>query len=55
MVREALDRERIQVVEMEGCVREAEIVKFEYLARVEQIEGILSNLQIGLDLDPNVL
>jgi hypothetical protein len=28
---------------MEGHIREAEIIKMEYVARVEQIEGILAN------------
>lgn len=46
---EALDRERKRAEEMEGRVREAEIIKMEYVARVEQIEGILANLEVTLD------
>ena len=46
---EALDRERNRAEEMEGRVREAEIIKMEYVARVEQIEGILANLEVTLD------
>jgi hypothetical protein len=34
---------------MEGRIREAEIIKMEYVARVEQIEGILANLEVTLD------
>ena len=55
VIREAVERERRRAEEMEGGMREAETVKVEYLARVEQIEGILSNLQIGLDPDANTL
>jgi hypothetical protein len=46
---EALDSERNRIEEMEGRVREAEIIKMEYVARVEQIEGILANLEVTLD------
>ena len=46
---EALVRERKRAEEMEGRVREAEIIKMEYVARVEQIEGILANLEVTLD------
>ena len=46
---EALDRERKRAEEMEGRVREAEIIKMEYVTRVEQIEGILANLEVTLD------
>ena len=34
---------------MEGRVREADIIEMEYVARVEQIEGILANLEVTLD------
>jgi hypothetical protein len=46
---EALDRERKRADEMEGRVREADIIEMEYVARVEQIEGILANLEVTLD------
>ena len=46
---EALERERNRAEEMEGRVREAKIIKMEYVARVEQIEGILANLEVTLD------
>jgi hypothetical protein len=46
---EAVERERKRAEEMEGRVREAEIIKMEYVARVEQIEGILANLEVTLD------
>ena len=46
---EALDRERKRAEEMEGRVREAEIIKMDYVARVEQIEGILANLEVTLE------
>ena len=48
-IAEALDRERKRAEEMEGRIREAEIIKMEYVARVEQIEGILANLEVTLD------
>ena len=46
---EAMDRERKRIEEMEARVREADIIKMEYVARVEQIEGILANLEVTLD------
>ena len=46
---EALDRERKRAEEMEGRNREAEIIKMDYVARVEQIEGILANLEVTLE------
>lgn len=46
---EALNRERKRAEEMEGRVREAEIIKMDYVARVEQIEGILANLEVTLE------
>ena len=53
---EALDRERKRAEEMEGRVREAEIIKMEYVARVEQIEGILANLEVTLEApSPQIL
>ena len=44
-----MDRERKRIEEMEARVREADIIKMEYVARVEQIEGILANLEVTLD------
>ena len=46
---EALDRERKRAEEIEGRNREAEIIKMDYVARVEQIEGILANLEVTLE------
>ena len=41
---EGLERERRRARDLESKVEEAEVVKAEYLVRVEEIEGVLGSL-----------